>query len=144
MSRLTCDLQRGIAADGLAQVIPRYAHIHSFIRLAASSVNDSEEEREPLGRSMRWERGSSRSVSTLSPSLYHSTIGVGRPSALQFNVAGSPLETMRSEGCSTTLGAASSNLGRDPIRERIGGHYLHYMRLREFGIKTTAITECLN
>ncbi len=49
MSRLTCDLQRGITADGLAQVIPRYAHIHSFIRLAASSVNDSEEEKRTAG-----------------------------------------------------------------------------------------------
>lgn len=49
MSQLTCDLQRGITADGLAQVIPRYAHVHSFIRLAASSVNDSEEEKGTAG-----------------------------------------------------------------------------------------------
>ncbi|TNN52744.1 hypothetical protein EYF80_037048 [Liparis tanakae] len=77
--------------------------------------------REPLGRSIRWDRGSSLSVSTRSPSLYHSTIGVGRPSALQLRVAGSPLDTIRSDGCSTTLGDASSNLGRDPGGQKEGG-----------------------
>lgn len=49
MSRLTCDLQRGIAADGFAQVIPRYAHVHPFVGLAAPSVNDSEEEEGAAG-----------------------------------------------------------------------------------------------
>lgn len=49
MSRLTCDLQRGITADGFAQVIPRYAHIHPFVGLAAPSVNDSEEEEGAAG-----------------------------------------------------------------------------------------------
>ncbi len=61
-----------------------------------------------------WDRGSSLSVSTRSPSLYHSTVGVGRPSALQFRVAGSPLETIRSEGCSTIRGGESSCRRRDP------------------------------
>lgn len=49
MSRLTCDLQRGITADGLAQVIPRYAHVYPFVGLAAPSVNDSEEEEGAAG-----------------------------------------------------------------------------------------------
>lgn len=63
---------------------------------------------------MRWERGSSLSVSTRSPSLYHSIVGVGRPSALQFRVVGSPLETITSEGCSTIRGGKSSWRRRDP------------------------------
>ncbi|TNN86754.1 hypothetical protein EYF80_002937 [Liparis tanakae] len=61
----------------------------------ASKLSSRRKKREPLGSSMRWERGLSRSVSTRSPSLDHSTVGVGRPSALQLRVAGSPLETMR-------------------------------------------------
>lgn len=73
--------------------------------------------RDPLGSSMRWERGLSRSVSTRSPSLYHSTVGAGRPSALQLRVAGSPLDTMRSEGCSTMRGGESSWRRRDPGEE---------------------------
>lgn len=72
--------------------------------------------REPLGKSMRWERGSSRSVSTRSPSLYHSMVGGGRPSALQLRVAGSPLDTIKSEGSSTILGTLSSNRVRDPVK----------------------------
>lgn len=44
MRRLTCDLQGGIAADGLAQVIPSHAHVHPFVGFAASPVNDPEEE----------------------------------------------------------------------------------------------------
>ena len=73
---------------------------------------------EPLGSSIRCERGLSRSVSTRSPSLYHSTVGVGRPSALQLRVAGSPLETIRSEGCSTIRGGESSWRRRDPGGEK--------------------------
>lgn len=42
-------------------------------------------------------------------------VGVGRPSALQFRVVGSPLETMTSEGCSTILG--ESLLDEDEIRQ---------------------------
>ena len=63
---------------------------------------------------MRCERGSSLSVSTRSPSLYHSMVGVGRPSALQLRVAGSPLDTIRSEGSSAIRGGLSSNRTRDP------------------------------
>lgn len=72
--------------------------------------------KDPLGRSILWDRGSSLSVSTRSPSLYHSMVGVGRPSALQFKVVGSPLETMTSEGCSTILGGKSSWRRRDPAK----------------------------
>lgn len=72
--------------------------------------------KDPLGSSILWDRGSSLSVSTRSPSLYHSMVGVGRPSALQFKVVGSPLETMTSEGCSTIRGGKSSWRRRDPIK----------------------------
>lgn len=39
-----------------------------------------------------------------SPSLYHSIVGFGDPSALQFNVAGSCFGTITSNGCSVIRG----------------------------------------
>lgn len=59
---------------------------------------------EPAGRSTRLAEGF-----TSSPSLYHSIVGVGNPSALQFRVAGSCRGTLVSTGCSAIRGERSSS-----------------------------------
>jgi len=47
-------------------------------------------------------------------------LGGGLPSALQLRVAGSPLETIKSEGSSAIRGAPSSNRALDPVEWRGG------------------------
>lgn len=61
----------------------------------------------PAGNSMRCEPGS---IFSNSPSLYHSIVGVGTPSALQFNVAGSCLGTTISLGFSVIFGKSEPRI----------------------------------
>ena len=60
--------------------------------------------REPAGSRTRWDFESLGDVFTSSPSLYHSIVGSGTPSALQFKVTGSCLGTVTSVGCSVIRG----------------------------------------
>jgi hypothetical protein len=60
--------------------------------------------REPAGRRTRCDFESLGDVFTSSPSLYHSIVGSGTPSALQFKVTGSCLGTVTSVGCSVIRG----------------------------------------
>lgn len=55
----------------------------------------------PAGRNIRCDPGR---ILSGTPSLYHWIVGVGEPSALQFNVAGSCLGTIVSIGCSIIRG----------------------------------------
>lgn len=60
--------------------------------------------KEPAGSRTRWDLLSIGDVLTGSPSLNHSIVGSGLPSALQFNVTGSFFATIMSEGCSVMRG----------------------------------------
>lgn len=59
---------------------------------------------DPAGNKTRCDLLSEGDVLTSSPSLYHSTVGSGRPSALQLRVTGSFFATMISDGCSVIRG----------------------------------------
>lgn len=73
--------------------------------------------KDPLGSNIRCERGSSLSAS-LSPHLVLFDGGCGATFSLQFKVAGSPFETIRSgRGCSTMRGGKSSWSKTEPAEE---------------------------
>lgn len=47
---LTCHLQRRVAADGFAKVVPCHAHVDALVRLAPPPVDDSQEEERAAGQ----------------------------------------------------------------------------------------------
>lgn len=80
--------------------------------------------RDPAGKSTRWDLLSVGEVLTGSPSLNHSIVGSGRPSALQFKVTGSFFATMISEGCSVIRGDLYWAAKKEKVDDIIGVSYI--------------------
>lgn len=66
----------------------------------------------PAGKTILWLPGS---TFNFSPSLNQSILGLGDPSALQFNVAGSCLGTITSIGCSVIRGYSNPETKENKI-----------------------------
>lgn len=74
---------------------------HQYMPVSCSLLVCSacKKNRDPLGSTIRFDESLTRL-----PSWYHSIVGSGLPSALQFKVAGSCLRTKTSDGCSVMRG----------------------------------------
>lgn len=81
----------------------RKTYLNSPASLSRREWTTLRKNKSPDGRNIWW---ADPWILTISPSLYHSILGFGEPSALQFSVTGSCLGTVASRGCSMILGGS--------------------------------------